>query len=71
MKNLEETNVNAENNNDIHRKDCGEIKELIDQLEDNKPAESSMEYIEWKKEINKLFQMYNLLCNFRAYKEIN
>lgn len=64
MKNLHETKSTEEFVN------CGEVKEVIDELEDNQP-ENPKEYKIWKEKINNLMGIYNNLCNFRAYKEIH
>ena len=49
---------------------CGGIILEIWKLEDNCPDKRTKEYEEWKKKINFLYESYNKISNFGAFKTI-
>lgn len=65
------TNINTLSISELKFENCGDLDELIEEMEKLVPDKrKKKEYIDWKNKINYLYQNYNKLAKFKCYKLI-
>ncbi len=49
---------------------CGDVDREIEELENNEPAVGTIDHNNWEEKMNFLFEKYNKLSKFKAYRKI-